>query len=206
MFTRVKNPIFGEENLLSSRKHGVLHQENHSTNFNFFQMLKKMERRHDEEGHIIISLAPFFLYFFWTPVKHSWESMEQEKLFPRIEFGLISVFHGRCILRYWTKLLHIYLGGNYFFFIFRINSFLAQSNRNLVVGIAKCFYFFHSFDPSLMHMNLLWVLSILFLPMFHDKVLLRGDETMANYVYHPNYLQEMINYHFFVAQMSKFCN
>ena len=55
-----------EENLLSSHKHGVLHQENHSTNFNFFQMLKKMERRHDEEGHTI-SLAPFF----WTPVKHS---------------------------------------------------------------------------------------------------------------------------------------
>ena len=53
-----------EENLLSSHKHGVLHQENHSTNFNFFQMLKKMERRHDEEGHIIISLAPFFYIFF----------------------------------------------------------------------------------------------------------------------------------------------
>ena len=49
-----------EENLLSSHKHGVLHQENHSTNFNFFQILKK----NDEEGHIIISLAPFFLYFF----------------------------------------------------------------------------------------------------------------------------------------------
>ena len=36
-----------------------------------------------------------------------------------------------------------------------------------------------------------------FLPMFHDKVLLRVDETMVNYVYHPNYLQEMINYPFF---------
>ena len=129
-----------------------------------------------------------------------------------------------------NKVAPYIFGGKLFFFIFRINSFLAQSNRNLVVGIAKlfkrtspegkakkwgggsstlngkCFYFFHSFDPSLMHMNLLWVLSILFLPMFHDKVLLRGDETMANYVYHPNYLQEMINYHFFVAQMSKFCN
>ena len=39
--------------------------------------------------------------------------------------------------------------------------------------------------------------TINFLPMFHGKVLLRGDETMANYVYHPNYLQEMINYPFF---------
>ena len=58
-----------EENLLFSHKHGVLHQENHSTNFNFFQMLKKMERRHDEEGHIIISLAPFFLCFFLDPCK-----------------------------------------------------------------------------------------------------------------------------------------